>query len=159
AGLGYCRHSDAADRRLAWKDGGCRLLRRRVATRAAPRRVTLLGVRAVSARRNAWTSTSMNEDFATRIKRLVIRAMFSHARLSSRLVLKGGNLLDLVFEISARSSIDVDFSISDEFESVELLRAAAAAALHTVFAQEGFEVFDVTVDERPAVLTENMRPF
>ena len=43
-----------------------------------------------------------------RIKRLAIVAMFSDDGLMEKLVLKGGNLLDLVYGISTRASLDVD---------------------------------------------------
>src|SRR5258706_7054219 len=51
-----------------------------------------------------------------RIKRLVIVAMFSDDDLMERLVLKGGNALDLVFGVAARASVDVDFSMAGDFD-------------------------------------------
>ena len=40
-----------------------------------------------------------------------------------RLVLKVGNLLEIVYQLSARASVDVDLSMSGEFEDVDKLRA------------------------------------
>jgi predicted nucleotidyltransferase component of viral defense system len=54
-------------------------------------------------------------DFAT-IRRLVIISVFADDVLMNRLVLKGGNALSLVHRIGSRSSIDVDFSVADDFE-------------------------------------------
>lgn len=54
-------------------------------------------------------------EFLQRVRTLVVVAMFSDDVLMRRLVLKGGNLMDLVYDISARSSLDVDFSIDGDF--------------------------------------------
>ena len=48
-------------------------------------------------------------EFLEHIKRLTIIAMFSDGDLMERLVLKGGNLLDIVHRVSTRASIDADF--------------------------------------------------
>jgi len=55
-----------------------------------------------------------------RIKKLVIIAMFSDDDLMDILVLKGGNAIDTIHNIALRSSIDVDFSIENEFSKDEL---------------------------------------
>lgn len=89
----------------------------------------------------------------------MIEALYSDSELVKTLVLKGGNLLDLVFKISTRSSVDVDFSIETEFESVQALRLRMEAALPPTFKQAGYEVFDIKVEERPERLTENLRSF
>ena len=48
-------------------------------------------------------------DRIEKIKRLAIIAMFSDDDLMERLVLKGGNALDIVYEIGSRASMDLDF--------------------------------------------------
>jgi predicted nucleotidyltransferase component of viral defense system len=55
-----------------------------------------------------------------RIKELVVIAMFSDDELMDRLVLKGGNALDIIHQVSVRASIDVDFSMSDDFRPERL---------------------------------------
>jgi predicted nucleotidyltransferase component of viral defense system len=59
-------------------------------------------------------------ELSARIKKLAIIAMFSDDDLMERLVLKGGNLLDLVYEISTRPSIDIDLSMEGDFEQVSV---------------------------------------
>lgn len=44
-----------------------------------------------------------------RIKILAVQAMFSDDDLLEQLVLKGGNAMALVHQISARASVDLDF--------------------------------------------------
>jgi predicted nucleotidyltransferase component of viral defense system len=49
------------------------------------------------------------------IKKLAVISMFSDDVLMERLVLKGGNALDLVHRISTRASMDVDLSMPGDF--------------------------------------------
>jgi hypothetical protein len=53
-------------------------------------------------------------DFAD-IRRLVITSVLADDWLMQQLVLKGGNALSLVYGIGGRTSLDVDFSIADDF--------------------------------------------
>ena len=94
-----------------------------------------------------------------RIKRLVIIAMFSDDGLMNKLVLKGGNLLDVVFGISSRASMDLDFSIEDDFETLQLLQEKVSRALTTTFGEEGYIVFDINIRDVPPVLSPNMADF
>ncbi|MBN1588884.1 MAG: nucleotidyl transferase AbiEii/AbiGii toxin family protein [Pirellulales bacterium] len=99
-------------------------------------------------------------EFLDRVKRLVIIAMFSDDDLMDRLVLKGGNLLDLVYRISARASLDVDFSIDGDFEeNEEALRQRIDNTLTSTFAEEGFHVFDTKVEAVPPQITEDFHDF
>ena len=49
----------------------------------------------------------------TQIRRLVVIAMFSDDVLMERLVLKGGNALELVHRLVDRGSLDIDLSMQD----------------------------------------------
>ncbi len=57
------------------------------------------------------------------IRTTIITALFSDDRLVKRLVVKGGNALELVHGIAQRGSIDVDLSMPDEFAADELEEA------------------------------------
>jgi len=94
------------------------------------------------------------------IKKLVVIAMFSDDELMQHLVLKGGNLLDLVQKISTRASADVDFSMEQDFpEGQEAFRNRIERALQTTFREEGYAVFDVKMAEKPEQITEDVRGF
>lgn len=95
------------------------------------------------------------EDF----KKLVIVALFSDSNLKHTLVLKGGNLLDVVYGISTRPSKDIDLSMCGDFQDPEGSRSAIEKALQATFAAHGYTVFDVTLTEEPPTLTEDMREF
>jgi len=100
-----------------------------------------------------------NLEFLASIKRLAIVAMFSDDDLMERLVLKGGNLLDIVYGVSTRPSVDLDFSIDGEFEDLDTYRRKIADALTSTFAEAGYVVFDVAVTEVPSGITDDMRSF
>jgi len=86
-----------------------------------------------------------------RLKRLAIIAMFSDDDLMEMLVLKGGNLLDTIYNIASRASVDVDFSMEGEFqeEDFELIKEKIQRALVGTFEAEGFTVFDLNLLKRP----------
>jgi len=69
-----------------------------------------------------------------------------------QLVLKGGNAISLVFGYGARSSLDLDFSIEDDFADFEDAQRRIFAALKDRFSSSGFEVFDESFERRPANL-------
>ena len=85
------------------------------------------------------------------IKKLVIVAMFSDDELMDRLVLKGGNAMDLIHEMSARASVNVDFSMEDDFPAAEreAYHGRVERALKSTFQLAGYVAFDVQMEERP----------
>jgi len=95
-----------------------------------------------------------------RIKNLAIQAMFSDDELLEQLVLKGGNAMALVHQISARASVDLDFSLKQDFgENLEAVQARIFKTLSETFRANGFEVFDFKMVERPKTMTADMRDF
>ncbi|MGO9602028.1 MAG: nucleotidyl transferase AbiEii/AbiGii toxin family protein [Candidatus Binataceae bacterium] len=96
------------------------------------------------------------------IKRLVVIAMFSDDMLMERLVLKGGNALDIIHQISARASLDVDFSMAGDFsdkEEREVVRGKIESALIRTFRDAGYQVFDVKMEDKPEGLTADLADF
>ena len=96
------------------------------------------------------------------IKKLVVIAMFSDDLLMERLVLKGGNALDLIHRISTRASIDVDFSMQGDFRDEgerESALARVRKALIQTFREAGYHVFDVRMEDRPEGLTADLADF
>jgi predicted nucleotidyltransferase component of viral defense system len=61
------------------------------------------------------------------IRKLTITALFSDDVLLEQLVLKGGNAMSLIYHISPRVSLDLDFSMETDFENVEEVQAIGAA--------------------------------
>jgi hypothetical protein len=92
-------------------------------------------------------------------KREVILALFADNTLLQQLVLKGGNLLDVVYGISTRPSRDLDFSICGDVEDQATFRSTIENALRKWFEPKGFVVFDVNLVEEPRTITAEFRDF
>jgi len=86
-----------------------------------------------------------------KIKKLTLRALMSDETLMHSLVLKGGNALHLVYEITNRGSIDIDFSVKSEFTEDELTKMPVLLKyiLNKTFRDAGLHVFDVNFIEKP----------
>jgi hypothetical protein len=103
-------------------------------------------------------SSSATEDIHS-FKREVILALFADNVLMQQLVLKGGNLLDIVYGISTRPSRDIDLSICGDIEDVDEFRRTIEKSLQNWFSPKGYVVFDVAIEEKPPVITEEFRDF
>ena len=103
----------------------------------------------------------MDINYLEKIKKLVIIAMFSDDDLMEVLVLKGGNALDIIYNVSDRGSIDIDFSIENEFKKEELqtIEKKIGKVLIETFRPEGYEVFDLSLREKPRKVSPNMKDF
>lgn len=94
------------------------------------------------------------------IKRWAVIAMFSDNELFDRLVLKGGNAVDLIHRLSARASVDLDFSMQHDFpKGIALFRNRVERTLKNTFRQHGYEVFDVKMKEKPSEISEEIASF
>ena len=96
------------------------------------------------------------------IKTLAIIAMFSDDDLLDRLVLKGGNAIDMIYkEVSARASVDLDFSMESDFDPNDLvdIEKRISKALQKTFDDEGYLAFDIKLIPRPSNIPENLRSF
>jgi predicted nucleotidyltransferase component of viral defense system len=103
----------------------------------------------------------MELDRLGEIKKLAIIAMFSDDDLMDTLVLKGGNLLDVVYQVASRASIDLDFSMASEFTPSQWsgLGERIKRRMRETFQPHGYEVFDVHLTERPRNVTPDMAEF
>jgi len=87
--------------------------------------------------------------------------MFSDDELMDCLVLKGGNALDLIHRMSTRASLDVDFSMENDFPEGEResFRQRVERALRVTFREAGYEVFDLKMEDRPPGVTPELAQF
>lgn len=92
------------------------------------------------------------------IRRIAITAIFSDDVLFERVVLKGGNALSLVLGLSKRTSLDLDFSIENDFEDLDDIRNRIKTALEKRFLAAGFIVFDFKFELKPKVVREGHNP-
>jgi predicted nucleotidyltransferase component of viral defense system len=87
-------------------------------------------------------------DYA-QIRRTAIAALFSDDVLTDYLVLKGGNALDIVYGITSRTSMDLDFSMKEDFEDSTDARERFFSALRDRFDAVGYVLFDERFAARP----------
>jgi Nucleotidyl transferase AbiEii toxin, Type IV TA system len=92
------------------------------------------------------------------VRRIAITALFSDDVLFERIVLKGGNALNLVLGISERTSLDLDFSIENDFEDIADAQQRILTALTKRFAAAGYILFDFKFEKKPSVPREGASP-
>lgn len=85
------------------------------------------------------------------IKAKTIVALFSDDFLMDRLVLKGGNAMNIVYKMYNRASLDFDFSIEKDFteEELQVVSSKIQDALVAEFKGDGLVVFDYRFEYRP----------
>lgn len=94
------------------------------------------------------------------IKKLALISMFSDDLLMEHLVLKGGNAMDLVLQVSGRSSIDLDFSIDSDFPGgLTALTTRTENTLRGTFREAGYEPFDISVQFQPPKISTELIDF
>jgi predicted nucleotidyltransferase component of viral defense system len=87
----------------------------------------------------------------TEIRRLTIIGLFSDDALFEQLVLKGGNAISLVYEFGGRASLDLDFSIEEDFKDVQDAERRILRALERKFGEHGILLFDGKFAPKPEV--------
>jgi hypothetical protein len=101
-----------------------------------------------------------NTGLLDRIKILAVQAMFSDDDLLEKLVLKGGNAMVLVHRVSARTSVDLDFSLEQDFgDDMAGVRVRIEKLLADTFAADNFHLFDFEMIEKPKAISEDMKHF
>lgn len=95
------------------------------------------------------------------VRRLALVALCSNDTLMERLIFKGGSALELVYRLSSRSSIDMDFSIENDFapEELQTITELLQSTLESTFREEGYFLFDFEFLHRPKKLRPDAPPF
>ena len=83
------------------------------------------------------------------IRKLAILALFSDEFLTSLLVLKGGNALNLIYRVGTRSSLDIDVSLGGDFRDEAEARNRIFHVLTKRFEVENYSVIDLRFEQRP----------
>ncbi|MGO9274093.1 MAG: nucleotidyl transferase AbiEii/AbiGii toxin family protein [Terriglobia bacterium] len=93
------------------------------------------------------------------VRSVAITAFFSDDTLLRHLVLKGGNALSLVYGLSKRTSLDLDFSMDSDFADVADARKRLFQALRDRFDAVGLRVFDEQLEPKPQLEGEDTKPW
>ncbi|HMN13750.1 MAG TPA: nucleotidyl transferase AbiEii/AbiGii toxin family protein [Bellilinea sp.] len=81
---------------------------------------------------------------------MTLVALAADNELYHELYLKGGNALALVYGSTDRASLDLDFSLENDFDDPDSKRLQIAKALSKEFSSVGYRVFDVTMKQKPS---------
>ena len=93
------------------------------------------------------------------IRKIAIQAIFSDDVLTSMLVLKGGNALDVGMNVASRGSLDIDLSTPGAFDDVADTRMRIFAALKRSYDAHGLVVFDEDFVEIPPDVVDDAMPW
>ena len=103
----------------------------------------------------------MDLEVVKTIRKIALLGIFSNDLLTERLFFKGGSALELIYKLTSRSSIDIDFSIEDDFDENEIqkIKIALEEALHSRLKEEGYFLFDFSFTRRPETIRTGTPPF
>lgn len=87
--------------------------------------------------------------------------MFADDFLLEKFVLKGGSAIDLAYKIDARSSIDIDLSLEEDFSDAEFkeISIRIKRSLDSIFDEAGYIVFDYIFSIRPRQIKKDRPHF
>ncbi len=88
------------------------------------------------------------------IRKIILKALVSNDLLFNELVLKGGNALSLIYRIGNRSSLDLDFSIEDDFKNLNLIKELINVSLTNTFKDFELKVFDFSFERKPQITND-----
>jgi rubrerythrin len=76
------------------------------------------------------------------------------------LVLKGGNAMDLIYNVGTRASYDLDFSMEEDFKKdIEEIKSDIHNTLDITFNEAGYIVFDFQLNIKPKVIKDEVKDF
>ena len=93
------------------------------------------------------------------IRWVTITALFSDEVLFEHLGLKGGNALSLVYGLTERASLDLDFSMDADFPDIEDARRRLFSSVKDRFDAIGYVVFDEVLKPKPRLDTDDVKPW
>lgn len=98
-------------------------------------------------------------DLFNEIKETAIIALFNDDYLMNKLVLKGGSCIELAYNLHARSSKDIDFSMQGEFDNQALneVTLKIETQYKKFFNNIGYYPFDFKLKNNPRYLPENIK--
>jgi predicted nucleotidyltransferase component of viral defense system len=93
------------------------------------------------------------------IRKHVIIAVFSDDLLMEKLVLKGGNALELIHKIITRGSVDIDLSLQEDFDDLDNAKDRMHRALVRRFNSIGYTIFDYSFESIPPEYVVDKTPW
>lgn len=82
-------------------------------------------------------------------RKLILKAVCSDDKLHDLLVLKGGNALSMIYKVGNRSSLDLDFSITADFDNIDEISSRIENSLNQYFSKNDIHIFDYSFKKKP----------
>jgi hypothetical protein len=98
-------------------------------------------------------------ELINKFKKLVIIGLVSDDELMEKLVLKGGNAIELGYGINSRASYDLDFSMEEDFEEEQIIMGKIESNLTRIFIEQGYHLFDFEWHIKPKALRDEVKDF
>jgi len=106
-------------------------------------------------------------DLIRKVKKIVLVSVYNDDKLAEYLTLKGGTLLNMVWGVTDRPSVDIDFSIdtslSNELDTPEGFKKRLRNALEEGFSTgiDGvpYSVIEFRLEPRPPEISEDLKGF
>lgn len=95
-----------------------------------------------------------------KLRKLAIISLFADDDFLDLFVLKGGNALNIAYDINDRASMDLDFSMQGDFTmDLDTVREKISKSLNRTYNEEGFQVFDIKLYPTPEKVREGFEDF
>jgi len=94
-----------------------------------------------------------DKDFLQLVKTQTLKALLSDDNIMEQLVFKGGNAIAMIYKLQSRSSIDLDFSMAQDFDSEEkkYIQDKIKILLEKSFEEVNYNVVNFNFEEKPRV--------
>lgn len=86
-------------------------------------------------------------------RKLILHALYSDNWLYNQLILKGGNALSMIYKIGKRTSLDLDFSIQNDFTDIKEVSKRIEKVLFKTFSKHRIYLFDFSFYPKPKKTT------
>ncbi len=105
--------------------------------------------------------SQLNMELLNTVKRLAVLAMVSDDVLMEKFIFKGGSAIDMIYNLSNRSSLDLDFSMEESLseEEEQDIKRRVESTLTEIFSEEGFLAHDIKFMRRPRNMSEDVQDF
>lgn len=105
--------------------------------------------------------SQLNMDLLDKIKRLAVIAMISDDTLMETFIFKGGSAIGMIYDLSGRASLDLDFSMEEGLSEDEEKDIAQRVedALRNTFIEAGFVAHDIKFLRRPRNMADAVKDF
>ena len=95
------------------------------------------------------------------IKRLAVLAMISDDDLMEMFIFKGGSAIEMIYDVTSRASLDLDFSMEAGLTEAEEDEVAEKViiTLEGTFKEAGYLAYDIQFGRRPHKVSEEVKDF